>query len=142
MAHLQQIICYGIWFEEDSERFASMTDLPISELLLQKHYLVLASGSAAERICRGDYSPSGATFDKAYFEGSKAPSFDFTVGHAETILRPHKSAIRKLQSILKEKFIAAEYQPLNLPGVIHNGRAYRVLLSDDELSEVVTGVNP
>jgi len=138
MAHLQQVACGGIWFEENSERFASMTDLPVSTELSREHYLVLAAGSAAEKLFFDGYCPTGAASDAEYFKGVKAPNFDQTVNEAGIVFRRHKSNIRQVQLVLKDKFKAAKHQPRNLPKTAYKGKAYRVLLSGDELAAMLT----
>lgn len=137
-AVLQEIPCYGIYWNKSVKKFCTLSPL-VSEYS-RKDFLFLGAGSAAELLTYGSpYDEDAAKTDKIPFQRSGAPSFDEAVSEAQTLLLKNNRKLKRLVSMLKAKCLAANLNMANLPehGMDGTTEKFGELMSEAELRQAV-----
>jgi hypothetical protein len=142
MATMQKIRCHGIFLRQRRIKACNLIDpLPPPSGMSDKHYLYLAAGSAAEQIAIGDQDFLGSRKDREYFGNPPGTTFEEKVREAELILSKKKRLITTLASKLEEIVKKANgdftYFPTQKVDAGDGIEVYWVLLSEDELKEIL-----
>jgi hypothetical protein len=135
MAVLQGVMCRGICFDRDEEKFCTLGPPPRPfEQWSREDYLFSAAGVAAEKVIYGrDHDSGGAGGDRKDFESLNAPPFELTVSEAYEILSGEDMRLKRLTSRLMARVKGLGFNFSSLPTAEANGKQLPVLLNSEEL---------
>jgi hypothetical protein len=140
VAALLNIPCDGICYQKDLDggMFCAVFPGGHSAAVSKQECLVSAAGVAAELLVHPDRESEGAGKDREDFSESSALSFEKAVTASRAILLKEKRKLRRLVSMAKQRMREVDCDLGRLAEKEIDGKVYGVLLSKEDLNEVLT----
>jgi hypothetical protein len=137
MATLQEIRCYGVYYQRSEKGGKFCTLIPPKPPIerTNKDYLFLAAGCAAENLIYKGHDEEAAGADRKDFDLPDSPLFDGALADASKVLFAKRRHLKRLVSMLKAKVRQVDYDLDRLPGVGMDGsdQRYLRLIGKEEL---------
>jgi hypothetical protein len=140
VAALLSIPCDGICYQKDLDgagMFCAVFPGGHSAAVSKQECLVSAAGVAAQLLVYPDRESDGAGKDREDFSESSALSFEEAVTASRAILLKEKGKLRRLVSMLKQRMREVDCDLRRLPEGEIDGKFYGVLLTKEDLNEVL-----